>query len=138
MLVRSEGLEPPCLAAPDFESGVSATFTTSAVRVPVACRGSTHQTFGAHHGLRVPADIRNPRTAFATNPIRELWEYLVRATRALNGPTCRDRTCDLDVRSVALFQLSQGENNGVAYRARTGRRYGGGPWTHNPMLCQLS
>ncbi len=31
-MVRVEGLEPPCLAAPDPKSGMSTNFTTPAVR----------------------------------------------------------------------------------------------------------
>lgn len=31
-VVRAEGLEPPCLAAPDPKSGMSTNFTTPAVR----------------------------------------------------------------------------------------------------------
>ena len=33
LLVRVEGLEPPCLAAPDPKSGMSTNFTTPAIPV---------------------------------------------------------------------------------------------------------
>lgn len=33
MFVRVEGLEPPCLAAPDPKSGVSTNFTTPALEI---------------------------------------------------------------------------------------------------------
>ena len=37
--VRVEGLEPPCLAAPDPKSGTSANFATPASFLPVLLKG---------------------------------------------------------------------------------------------------
>jgi hypothetical protein len=62
VLVRVEGLEPPCLAAPDPKSGMSTNFTTPAFKslavkgAAKLCFFSLFQIFYCKGKLRVPAN----------------------------------------------------------------------------------